>query len=124
MSELSEDGYKIIYLDETMFTTKTMKDVEYTNKYNRIKIPMKKKNHGEEDDKFTWTMTTAVEYLAAEILEVSGKRALELNASVVTPHHLTFAIKNDKELNKLLFSAKTTPPPPKGIVFKAGKYRV
>lgn len=40
ISELKGDGYKIIYLDESMFTTKTFRSAEYMVRKQHLQIPM------------------------------------------------------------------------------------
>ena len=40
LKELKDDHYRIIYLDETIFTTKTIRLVEYTKKSEHLKIPL------------------------------------------------------------------------------------
>lgn len=47
-------------------------------------------------------MTAALEYLAAEILELAAKAATENNKSRISPRHILLAIRNDDELNKML----------------------
>lgn len=47
--------------------------------------------------------TTAVlEYLVAELLELSGNCAREHKKARIVPRHIKLAIKNDEELNKLI----------------------
>jgi len=43
-----------------------------------------------------------VEYLCAEILELSGNAAIDNNKKRIIPRHIMMAIRNDEELNKLL----------------------
>ena len=44
INKLKADGYKIIYLDEWMFATKTIQTSDYTNKKYKHKIPLAKVN--------------------------------------------------------------------------------
>jgi len=43
-----------------------------------------------------------IEYLCAEILELSGNAAIDNNKKRIIPRHIMMAIRNDEELNKLL----------------------
>ena len=52
----------------------------------------------------------AVEYICAEILELSGNAARDMRRVRITPRHVMFAIKNDEELSVLF----------KGVVIGGG----
>ncbi|KPJ16319.1 Late histone H2A.L3 [Papilio machaon] len=47
-------------------------------------------------------LAAAVEYLAAEILELAAEAAKQNKKSRVIPRHILFAIRNDDELNQML----------------------
>ncbi|CAG9794426.1 unnamed protein product [Diatraea saccharalis] len=47
-------------------------------------------------------LAAALEYLAAEILELAADAAKEHKKSRVVPRHILFAIRNDEELNRML----------------------
>lgn len=50
-------------------------------------------------------MAGVLEYLTAEILELSGAAAKENKKVRIIPRHIMFAIRKDAELNELLSSA-------------------
>ena len=47
-------------------------------------------------------LAAVLEYLCAEILELAGNAAGYNKKSRIVPRHITLAVKNDEELNKLL----------------------
>lgn len=47
-------------------------------------------------------MAAVLEYLSAEILELSGNAAVDNKRQRIIPRHILLAIRNDGELNELL----------------------
>ena len=47
-------------------------------------------------------LAAVLEFLCAEILELAGNIALDEESNKIAPHHITLAVKNNDDLNKLL----------------------
>ena len=47
-------------------------------------------------------LAAVLEHICAEILELAGNAAGDNKKSRIVPRHITLAVKNDEELNKLL----------------------
>ncbi|KAE8802206.1 putative histone H2AXa [Hordeum vulgare] len=47
-------------------------------------------------------LAAVIEYLAAEVLEISGNTALDNKRTRITPRHIQLAMRNDHEIGKLL----------------------
>ena len=47
-------------------------------------------------------LAAVIEYLAREILEISGEQAAQKKCSIIKPRHIQLAVSNDEELNKMM----------------------
>ena len=53
-------------------------------------------------------ITTVLEYIAAELLEIAGNVAKDMEKEMITPYHLLLAVNDDDEL-KSIFLSKNFP---------------
>ena len=70
-------------------------------------------------------MAAVLEYLCAELLELSGNAAKDNKKNRINPRHIQLAIKNDEELNKFVgtatISAGGVMPNIHAVLIKKGK---
>ncbi|CAG9336247.1 unnamed protein product [Blepharisma stoltei] len=50
-------------------------------------------------------LSSVLEYLAAELLELAGNAAKDFKKSRILPRHIQLAVRNDEELNRLMADA-------------------
>ena len=70
-------------------------------------------------------MAAVLEYLVAELIELSGNAAKDNKKNRISPRHIQLAIKNDEELNKFVgtatISAGGVMPNIHSVLLKKGK---
>lgn len=52
-------------------------------------------------------LAAALEYMSAEVLELSGNSARDHKKSNITPRHIFYALAHDEELNSAFFKLKS-----------------
>ncbi|CAG9319944.1 unnamed protein product [Blepharisma stoltei] len=50
-------------------------------------------------------LSSVLEYLAAELLELAGNAAKDFKKNRILPRHIQLAVRNDEELNRLMANA-------------------
>ena len=50
-------------------------------------------------------MAASLEYVCAEVLELSGDHCVKANKHIIQPKHINLAVRNDAELGKLIAHA-------------------
>merc|ERR1712150_44800 len=53
-------------------------------------------------------MAAVIEYMSAEVLELSGNAAIDFKKKRIIPRHIMLAIHNDEELSQLLPASTST----------------
>ena len=66
----------------------------------RILTLMKMKYHGRVGQGAPVYLAAVMEYMAAEVLELSGNASRDNKKSRIIPRHITLAVENDEELSK------------------------
>ena len=65
----------------------------------RLRIGLHRTRVGENAPVY---LAAVLEYLAAEVLELAGNATKDFRKKIITPRHITLAVRNDEELNKFL----------------------